>query len=112
MTSVLKTLKSIKKGRMEKKELQKLAQKVQLEIKEGELSTYLDIFQHLEKLLADFKKVRVGKKTKSLKRIEIGYLTLRDLEKIKENLSQPRISKKDQAKNSLNTADGFVLFKK
>jgi len=37
---------------------------------------------------------------------------LRDLEKLKENFSQVRISKKDQAKNSLNTADGFVLFKK
>jgi len=106
------TLKFIKKGCMEKKELQKLAQKVQLEIKEEELSTYLDIFEHLEKLLADFKKVRVGKKTKSMKRIGVGYLTLRDLEKLKENFSQVRISKKDQAKNSLNTADGFVLFKK
>jgi len=97
---------------MEKKELRKLAQKVQLEIKEEELSTYLDIFEHLEKLLTDFKKVQVGKKTKSMKRIEVGYLTLRDLEKLKGKFPQSRISKKDQAKNSLNTADGFVLFKK
>ncbi|CAG8793608.1 13524_t:CDS:2 [Racocetra persica] len=69
---------------MQKKELQKLAQKVQLEIKEEELQNYLDVFKHLEKLLTDFQKVKIEKKTKPLKRINVGSLTLRDLEKLKK----------------------------
>ena len=97
---------------MQKKELQKLAQKVQLEIKEEELQNYLDIFKHLEELLTDFKKVKLGKKTQPLKRINVGYLTLRDLEKLKKKFSQFRISQQDQKKNSLTAADGSVLFKK
>ena len=97
---------------MQKKELQKLAQKVQLEIKEEELQNYLDVFKHLEKLLTDFQKVKIEKKTKPLKRINVGYLTLRDLEKLKKGFSQTRISRQDQKKNSLITDDGSVLFKK
>ncbi|CAG8559471.1 9407_t:CDS:2 [Cetraspora pellucida] len=98
--------------KMQKKELQKLAQKVQLEIKEEELQNYLDVFKHLEKLLTDFQKVKIEKKTKPLKRIDVGYLTLRDLEKLKKGFSQSRISRQDQKKNSLITDDGSVLFKK
>ncbi|KLL03699.1 MAG: hypothetical protein MRERV_35c038 [Mycoplasmataceae bacterium RV_VA103A] len=97
---------------MQKKKLQKLAQKVQLEIKEEELQNYLDVFEHLEQLLTDFQKVKIEKKTKPLKRINVGYLTLRDLEKLKKGFSQSRISRQDQKKNSLITDDGSVLFKK
>src|SRR4051794_18857711 len=96
---------------MEKKELQKLAQKVQLEIKEKELPDCLETFEHLEKLLANFKKERVGKKVKPMTRINVGHLTLKNLTRLQKKFSQPRISKKDQAKNSLSTTDGFVLFK-
>src|SRR5688572_13315662 len=97
---------------MEKKELQKLAQKVQLEIKENELLSCLETFEHLEKLLANFRKEKIGKKTKSMSRINIGHLTLKDLKRLKENFSQSRISKEDQTKNSPQTDDGFILFKK
>ena len=97
---------------MQKKELQKLAQKVQLEIKEEELQNYLDVFNHLEQLLTDFKGVKIEKKTKPLKRINVGHLTLRDLEKLKKKFSQLRTSQQDQKKNSLITDDGSVLFKK
>src|SRR4051812_6119547 len=97
---------------MEKKELQKLAQKIQLEIKEEELPTYLETFQYLEKLLTNFRKVQVGEKVKSMKRIEVGHLTLRDLIRLKKKFSQQRISKKDQERNSIKTIDNFVLFKK
>jgi hypothetical protein len=97
---------------MEKKELQKLAQKIQLEIKAEELPAYLETFEYLEKLLVEFKKVRMGKKAKSLMRINIGHLTLKDLVQLKNKFSQVRISKKDRAKNSLSTDDDFVLFKK
>ena len=97
---------------MEKKELQKLAQKIQLEIKENEISSCLETFEHLEKLLANFKKERLGKKVKPMTRINVGYLTLKDLTRLKKKFSQPRISKKDQVRNSLITDDGFVLFKK
>ncbi|CAG8514536.1 7818_t:CDS:2 [Racocetra fulgida] len=104
--------KIIRNFKMQKKELQKLAQKVQLEIKEEELQNYLDVFKHLEKLLTDFQKVKIEKKTKPLKRINVGSLTLRDLEKLKKGFSQSRISRQDQKKNSLITDDGSVLFKK
>ncbi len=97
---------------MEKKELQKLAQKIQLEIKEEEVLNCLETFEHLEKLLANFKKERVGKKVKPMVRINVGHLTLKDLTRIKKKFSQSRISKKDREKNSLSTTDDFVLFKK
>lgn len=97
---------------MEKKELQKLAQKVQLEIKEDEMSSCLETFAHLEKLLINFKKEQVGKRAKPMVRINVGHLTLKDLNKLKEEFTQPRISKEDQARNSPNTDDDFVLFKK
>src|SRR5215475_10490023 len=97
---------------MEKKELQKLAQKVQLEIKESELPYCLEIFEHLEELLTNFKKERIGKGVKPMIRINVGHLTLKDLTKLKKRFTQPRISKKDQAKNSSHTDDGFILFKK
>ena|SRR5437868_4679955 len=97
---------------MGEKELQKLAQKIQLEIKKEELPTYLETFEYLEKLLTNFKKVRVGKKVKAMKRIDVGHLTLKDLTKLKKEFSQPRVSQKDREKNSLNTDDGFILFKK
>ena len=97
---------------MEKKELQKLAQKVQLEIKENELTSCLKTFEHLEKLLTEFKKEKIGNKVKPMTRIDVGHLTLKDLKRLKKNFSQSRISKEDQAKNSLKTGDGFVLFKK
>ena len=97
---------------MEKKELHKLAQKIQLEIKENEIPSCLETFEHLEKLLANFKKERLGKKVKPMTRINVGHLTLKDLTRLKKKFSQPRISKKDQVRNSLITDDGFVLFKK
>lgn len=80
---------------MEKKELQKLAQKIQLEIKEEELSAYLETFECLEKLLIDFRKVRVREKIKPMLRINVGHLTLKKLVRLKKKFSQPRISKKD-----------------
>jgi hypothetical protein len=97
---------------MEKKELQKLAQKVQLEIKEEELPNCLETFEHLEKLLANFKKERVGKRVKPMTKINVGCLSLKDLTGLKKKFSQQRISKRGRKKNSLNTADNFVLFKK
>jgi hypothetical protein len=97
---------------MKKKDLQALAQKIQLEIKEEELSTYLEIFEHLEKLTENFQKTKIGKQTKLMARIEIGHLTLEDLEKIKKQFSSRRVSKKTLEKNSLITEDNFILFKK
>ncbi len=73
---------------MEKKELQKLAQKVQLEIKENELLPCLETFEHLEKLLTNFKKEPVGKEVKPMTRINVGHLTLKDLTRLKKKFSQ------------------------
>jgi hypothetical protein len=79
---------------MEKKELQILAQKVQLEINEEEILTHSEIFKNLEKLLSNFKKIQFGKKTKSMRNINFGYLTLNDLKKLEGKFSQERVSKK------------------
>ncbi|CAI2187692.1 5088_t:CDS:2, partial [Funneliformis geosporum] len=89
-------------------ELQKLAQKVQLELNENEVLACLETFAHLEKLLSNFKKEQVGKRTKPMARIKVGHLTLKDLTRLKKQFSQSRISRKDQSKNSLNTEDGGV----
>lgn len=97
---------------MKKKELEQLAQKVQLELKEEELTKYLKIFQELEKMLTNFKKIKTGKKTITMTRINTGYLTLSDLEKLAKKCSNSKISKKILQKNSLITKENFVLFRK
>jgi len=96
---------------MEKQELQELAKKIQLEIKAEEELIYLETFQKVEKLLANFKKIKVGKKIKAEKRIGVGYLSLKDLEKIKTRFSQQRVSKKRLRSNAETTPDGFIIFK-
>ena len=96
---------------MKNKELGNLAQKVQLEIKEVELPHYLKTFNRLEKILAKFRNVEIGLKKRSTKRINIGYLTLKDLEKLTKKYSSPRISKKVLESNATVTSDGFILFK-
>jgi hypothetical protein len=96
---------------MKKKELENLAQKVQLEIKEAELPHYLKTFNHLEKILPKFKNVKIGLRKKSTKRMSINYLTLKDLEKLTKKYSSPRVSKKVLKNNAIVTSDGFVLFK-
>jgi hypothetical protein len=63
-------------------------------------------------LLTEFKEIRVGGKVKPLKRIDVGYLTLQDLERLKRKFSQYRVSKKEREKNSLNVANDFILFKR
>ena len=54
----------------EKKELEKLAQKIQLEIKEEELTAYLEIFEHLEKIGKKFSDFSLKKDCQ-----EIDFLT-------------------------------------
>ena len=67
---------------MEKEELQKLAQKIQLEIKGKEITKYLKEFEEIEKLLTNFKKVKINPKIKPMVRIDVGYLTLSELKKL------------------------------
>ena len=61
--------------------IKKLAEKVQLEIKKEEMPIYLETIKKLEKLLANFQKVKLSEKTLPLTRINVGYLTKKDLEK-------------------------------
>lgn len=96
---------------MKKSELQELAKKVQLEIKAEEEPIYLEIFRQVEKLLANFKKIKLGKRVKTEKRIDVNYLSLKDLEKIKMSFSQQRVSKKRLKSNAETTPDGFIIFK-
>nr|CAG8502355.1 3139_t:CDS:2 [Entrophospora candida] len=90
---------------MKKKELENLAKKVQLEIKEADLTHYLKTFNRLEKMLTKFKNVKVGSEKNSIKRMNIGYLTLKDLEELTKNYSSPRISKKVLENNAIVTPD-------
>ena len=96
---------------MKEKELENLAEKVQLEIKKAGLPHYLKTFNRLEKMLTKFKNVKVGSKKNSIKRMNIGYLTLKDLEELTKKYSSPRISKKVLENNATVTPDGFILFK-
>ena len=95
---------------MKKKELEKLAKKVQLKIKEEEAIKYLKEFKYLEKPLINFKKAKINQKIKPMIRIDIGNLTL---EELKKSFSSPLISKKNLKNNSIiTTKDNFVLFRK
>jgi len=97
---------------MEKKELQNLAYKIQLEIKEEEFPAYLETFNQLEKLLVKLPKAKIGKKEKTRTGINVGYLTLKDLEKIKKKFRNQRVSRKTLQNNAETTSDGFILFKR
>ena len=76
------------------------------------MSTYLETFTELEKLLTNFKKVKIGKKVKSMTRIDTGYLTLADLKKLKKMYTNQRIDEKTLKSNAEITPDNFILFKK
>ena len=92
--------------------LKELAQKIQLEIKEEELREYSELFNNLEKSLVNFQKIKGVKKFKPMNRIDVGYLTLSELEKLTKNFSQQKVNKKTLQDNSKIDKDGFVLFKK
>jgi len=92
--------------------VKELAKKIQLEIKEEELSEYLVTFNKLEKLLINFQEIKAIKKFKSMNRIDVGYLTLSEIDKLKNNFLQRKTSKKTLQNNSKIDKNGFVLFKK
>lgn len=97
---------------MKIKELQDLANKVQIVVEEKELTEHLENFEQLAKILADFKQIKIGKKAMPMTRIDVGYLTLSDLEKLTKNFLIKKISKKTLKSNSIVTEKGFVFFKK
>lgn len=97
---------------MKKKELQELAQKIQIELEEQELTEYLEYFQQLEKQLTEFKKTKIKKKTILITTSNIIHLTLSDLRKLIKKYSSSKISKKTLQNNSQITKENFVLFKK
>jgi len=72
------------------KEVQKLAEKAQLEIKKGEMDICLATLNQLEKLLENFRKVNLPRNTKPLTRIKTGYLTKKDLEILSKELSEKK----------------------
>ena len=92
--------------------IKELAKKIQLEIKEEELSEYLATFNELEKLLINFQEIKAVKKFKPMNRIDVGYLTLSEIDKLKKNFLQRKTSKKTLQNNSKIDKNGFVLFKK
>ncbi|MCE8162620.1 MAG: hypothetical protein I3273_02410 [Candidatus Moeniiplasma glomeromycotorum] len=93
-------------------EIEALASKIQLIIKEEEMPTYLETFSHLEKLLTSFKKLKISEKVKPMTRIDTGYLTLADLKKLSKKYTNQRIEEEVLKKNAEITNDHFILFKK
>jgi hypothetical protein len=92
-------------------EIEALANKIQLAIREEETATYLETFSELEKLLVSFKKLKIGKKVKPMTRINVGYLTLADLKKLEKKYTYQRVKEKILKNNAEITNDHFVLFK-
>jgi hypothetical protein len=71
--------------------IKKLAEKVQLEIKEEEMPVYLETITQLDKLLADFQQVKLPKKIQPLARINGGCLTKKELEKLTKKFSEKEL---------------------
>jgi len=68
-----------------------LAKKVQLKIKEEEEAIYVENLSKLESLLTKFQKVKLPKSIRPLVRIDTGYLTRKDLQKLSQKYPQPKI---------------------
>jgi len=92
--------------------VKELAKKIQLEINEEEVNKYLATFNELEKLLINFQEIKAVKKFKPMNRIDVGYLTLSEINKLKKNFLPRKTSKKTLQNNSKIDKSGFVLFKK
>ena len=94
---------------MKKEELQSLAHKIQLEIKEEEMPDYLETFKYLEKLLTNLPKAKTEKtRTKT----SVGCLTLTGLKKAEKKFLNQRVRRKTLQNNAKTTSDRFILFKK
>lgn len=92
-------------------EIEALARKIQLVISKEEMSTYLETFTQLEKALVSFKKLKISEKVKPMTRINVGYLTLTDLKKLKKMYTNQQIEEEILKKNAEITSDHFILFK-
>ena len=75
------------------------------------MSVYLETFSYLEKQLAGFKKLKISEKVKPMTRVNVGYLTLADLKKLKKMYVNQRIAEEILKKNAEITSDHFILFK-
>src|SRR3954452_2578098 len=96
---------------MEAAKITALAHKIQLIIKEGEMPACLETFSELERQLASFKKLKISEKVKPMTRINAGFLTLRDLKKIKKKYTNQRVSEETLRANAEITNDHLILFK-
>src|SRR4051794_24556364 len=96
---------------MEPTKLTALAHKIQLVIREGEMSSCLETFAELEKQLASFKKLKISPKVPPMTRINTGFLTLPDLRKLAKKYLNQRINEATLQANAEITDDHFVFFK-
>jgi hypothetical protein len=76
--------------------LEKLAQKIQLKIETEQVHTYLRMFDHLDQLLEEFEKVNIARDAEKMERIDVGVLTLAELEELN---NQPVTTKRINSKN-------------
>ena len=79
---------------MKPQELQILAQKVQLKLKPEEINLLLTNFSELEKLLANFRRLKLKNKTDSYYRPKTTEISLKDLYQLSRKYSTHLTKKK------------------
>jgi hypothetical protein len=87
--------------------LQKLAEKVQLKIKSEEVGYLLDSLSKLEKLLTDFRQLKLEKSYQKLTKI-----TLKDLRQLVEKLSIQVTKQETILHNATISAKSFLVIRK
>lgn len=92
--------------------LKTLAQKIQLKIDDNKLANFVRIFDDLNPIITNFEKLSIEENIEPMKGIDLGSLTLDDLEEIKEGFSDEKLSIQEIKRNCLMTSDNFVIFKK
>ena len=92
------------KESMKLQELQKLARKVQLKIKTGEVDYLLDSLSKLEKLLAKFRQLKLEEPCQKLTKI-----TLKDLHQLVEKFSIQVTKQETILHNATTSAKNFLI---
>jgi len=96
---------------MKKKYLLALAKKIQIDIREKEMNGYISFFENFLRLIEEFKKEKITEGTKIMDRIDLGFLTLGDLEENCKELKEDILDVDKVKKNCVLTEDNFVCYK-
>jgi hypothetical protein len=95
---------------MENEEIIELAKSIQIRVSEEEVEEYKLLFKRIDKELEKISKFK--EKGKKMTRINIGDLSLSELDKISRGFKEEIIEKEIMKKNCLMTEDNFIIFRK